>query len=232
MAINSNSSIVACEALSFAYGQHIVLDQFTSQFSAGVSLIKGYSGCGKSTLLKLLAGYLSPSSGRILVEGQPVKDLARFQRKEIGFLFQQLNLLPLASIRRNLDIIGSLAGIESSVLAERRDWLLERLGLEDLQGRKPKELSGGQQQRAALARAMMKKPKVLLLDEPTSGLDDLNTEIIKQLLCESVGESCCCLISTHDDRLTEIASSQVDFNQFLPVEERLKKILPGTKAAS
>jgi ABC-type lipoprotein export system ATPase subunit len=93
-----------------------------------------------------------------------------------------------------------------------------------LRRKKPSNLSGGQQQRAALARALMKNPPVLLLDEPTSGLDDTNTEVIKKILSGELSDECVCIISSHDHRLEEIADEIIDFNLRLPVERHLKEV--------
>ncbi|MGF1453607.1 MAG: ABC transporter ATP-binding protein [Opitutales bacterium] len=212
---------IRCEGVSFAYGSTRVLDGFSYEFRPGISLLHGFSGCGKTTLLKLIAGYLRPKSGKILLPGRQRPTSLRYQREDLGFVFQNLNLLPLASVRRNLDIVAHLAGMPRREARERADQLLHRLGLTDLARRRPQSLSGGQQQRAALARALIKGPKVLLLDEPTSGLDNLNTRVILRLLREGLPEDCCCLISTHDERLTELTDEIVDFNRFLPVEGHL-----------
>jgi len=140
----------------------------------------------------------------------------------MGFVFQQLNLLPLASVRRNLNLAAALAGVRRKTANERIKYYLKRLGLEDLAKRKPTSLSGGQQQRATIARALIKQPDVLLLDEPTSGLDDMNTTVIKQVLKEftDMGERCI-IICTHDNRLDEISDEILDFNAFLPIERHL-----------
>jgi ABC-type lipoprotein export system ATPase subunit len=183
-------------------------------------LLKGYSGCGKSTLLKLLAGYLRPTSGRIRVSSKNRIGSGRFLRTDLGFVFQNLNLLPLAKLEQNLNIVASLAGEPQSNVAE---WI-ERFGLTHLKTRRPWQLSGGQQQRAAIARAIVKQPKYLLFDEPTSGLDDLNTEVIARCIKEYAGHSCVCIISTHDHRLESYADEILDFNQFLPVEGHLQKV--------
>lgn len=212
---------LAVEDLSFSYGRTRVLDAFSHVFHPGITLIQGFSGCGKSTLLKLLAGYLPPASGRILLPDGSPPSQRRYQREQLGFVFQQLNLLPLASIRRNLELVGTLAGLPSSEIRTRTDFLLRRLGLQDYQHRRPHSLSGGQQQRAAIARALLKRPRVLLLDEPTSGLDDLNTAVISRLLREELPPHCFCLISTHDARLAPLADESLDFNRFLPPEGHL-----------
>ena len=100
--------------------------------------------------------------------------------------------------------------------------LFGRLGLMEFRKRKPSALSGGQQQRAAVARALIKWPQVLLLDEPTSGLDEVNTKVIKDLIMTSLPKGCICIVSSHDYRLEEIADEIIDFNIRLPVEGPLQ----------
>jgi ABC-type lipoprotein export system ATPase subunit len=134
----------------------------------------------------------------------------------MGVVFQQLNLLPLASVEQNLSIVASLAGVSVVDCRQRSEDLLKRLGLYDLRKRRPGSLSGGQQQRAAIARALIKAPAVLLLDEPTSGLDDSNTNIIIDLITSALPEHCVCLISTHDHRIEPIGDEIIDFNYNLP----------------
>lgn len=158
------SGSLVCAELTFRYGQTTVLDRFTHSFAPGLTLVKGFSGCGKSTLLKLAAGYLKPASGTITVPGGDQPSSSAYQRERLGFVFQQLNLLPLASVRRNLSLVGALAGLPSRTIDERNGKYLELLGLSEMHGRMPSSLSGGQQQRAAIARAMIKEPSVFLLD--------------------------------------------------------------------
>ncbi len=212
---------LVCHELSFGYGESLVLDRFTHAFSPGITLVRGYSGCGKSTLLKLIAGYLRPGSGHITLPGGHRPADPVWQRTELGFVFQQLNLLPLATVRRNLELVGTLAGLPSAEIRARCEHLLARLGLAEFRDRSPASLSGGQQQRAAIARALLKNPTVLLLDEPTSGLDDLNTRVICRLLATELPPNCFCIVSTHDHRLADLAHESLDFNRFLPVERHL-----------
>ena len=224
MTDTSKSEAIRCQDISFGYRKEFVFDSFTHSFGVGITLVKGYSGCGKSTLLKLIAGYLTPQKGKVLLpEPWRVPD-KKFQREGLGFVFQQLNLLPLASLESNLSIVSSVAGIPSHVSMERMSDLFGRLGLMELSKRKPSALSGGQQQRAAVARALIKFPQVLLLDEPTSGLDEVNTKIIKDLLVTSLPRDCICIVSSHDHRLEEIADEIIDFNIRLPVEGPLHKM--------
>ena len=127
-------------------------------------------------------------------------------------MFQHLNLLPLASVRSNMVMVASIAGMDTKTREIRIDELLESLQISNLSNRKPSQLSGGQQQRAALGRALVKNPAVLLLDEPTSGLDDKNTEIIKRMIVGKMGGANYCIIASHDDRLNEIADETIDFD--------------------
>ena len=220
------SAGVQCAGVSFRYvpEQPWIINDFTHTFPPGIILIKGASGCGKSTLLRLMAGYLTPAVGTITTPmGGPATD-REYQRRDLGFVFQQLNLLPLATVMRNLTLAGSLAGLSSKQIDERAGKWLRLLGIEAFAARLPKTLSGGQQQRATIARALVKEPLVLLLDEPTSGLDDLNTRVISRALRDYVTGNRICIISSHDSRLEPIAHEILDFNRFLPVERHLEAL--------
>lgn len=213
---------VLVRQLRFRYpGQQApVFEEFDFEAGPGITLLKGYSGCGKSTLLRLLAGFLRPLAGSVTTSSSYPLGSPSFLRHEVGFVFQQLNLLPLASVRRNIALAASMANLPASTA---QPWL-ETFGLLPFADMKPVRLSGGQQQRAALARALAKSPSLLLLDEPTSGLDDLNTRIIAQALREKLPHHCACIIATHDHRLHSIADEILDFNSFLPVEEHLQPL--------
>lgn len=216
-------SPLACEHLFFRYSKKTdwIINDFSHPFAPGITLIKGSSGCGKSTLLRILAGYLNTSSGTVVTPAGVAPSDRDFQRKELGFVFQQLNLLPLATVARNLEMAGSLAGLPHKETLERTQRWLALLGLRQFADRRPAFLSGGQQQRAAIARALIKEPTVLLLDEPTSGLDDLNTQVISNTLRQFVTGQRVCVICTHDHRLDYIADEVLDFNRFLPLEGHL-----------
>lgn len=134
-----------------------------------------------------------------------------YRRKEVSYMFQGLNLLPLATVERNLQLCAEMAMLPKKQWTRRADDLIARLGLESLRHKKAGSLSGGQAQRAALARTMMKDSDVLLLDEPTSGLDDGNTEIIKNLIREYPADKIC-ILSTHDSRLFDLTHEIIDFN--------------------
>jgi ABC-type multidrug transport system ATPase subunit len=218
---------MTCSELSFRYHPDLpwIIEDFSGTFGPGITLIKGASGCGKSTLLRLLAGYLPPCTGfiRTPIEGSPEE--AEFQRRYLGFVFQQLNLLPLATVSRNLALAASLAGLSSEETRERSARWLQLLGMDSFADRLPKSLSGGQQQRAAIARALVKEPSVLLLDEPTSGLDDLNTRVISRALRQFVTGGRICVVCSHDQRLESLADEILDFNRFLPLERHLEALV-------
>lgn len=190
------------------------------KLNPGITLAKGFSGCGKSTLLRLIAGLLSPDGGTISTDSRHQVGSPRYLRFEIGFVFQQLNLLPLASVERNIRLAVEMAGRDLSNV----HYWIELLGLAKYAKSKPSKLSGGQQQRASIARALAKKPSILLLDEPTSGLDDLNTTVISKAIRSALAPGSVCLIATHDKRLDPIADEILDFNTFLPVEEHLQAL--------
>lgn len=206
--------IIKCCNLSFRYprAEQAVFDGLNMAFPCGVTMLRGYSGCGKSTLLRLAAGLLRPTAGVIETQGLLEHGSREFFRKELSFVFQDLNLLPLASVERNLRLSSQIAGTPPE---NARRWL-EAVGLWDLRDRQVDRLSGGQRQRVAIARALCKDPKVLFLDEPTSGLDDGNTDIIKTAVREfSRRGNMICVIASHDQRMEEVADELVDFHSIL-----------------
>jgi len=205
---------ISCKQLSYCYpgAEQPVFSRLNLEFRNHMTLLRGYSGCGKSTLLRLAAGMLAPTAGCIETEGLLKQGSREFYRKELSFVFQNLNLLPLASVERNLQLSSQIA---CTPWSSAEKWL-KTLGLWDLRKRRVEQLSGGQRQRVAVARALAKQPKVLFLDEPTSGLDDDNTAIIKNAVKEftSSGKTIC-VTATHDHRLEDIANELVDFHTLL-----------------
>jgi putative ABC transport system ATP-binding protein len=151
--------------------------------------IMGPSGCGKSTLLHLLGGLLSPSTGRILIDGEDlgaVSDSKRteIRRRKIGFVFQRFNLFPTLSAEGNLRLAERIHSGNGSANSDRRREVLGLLKLENKMHHKPLELSGGEQQRVALARAIVNKPAIILADEPTGNLDTENSKIVLDMFKE------------------------------------------------
>lgn len=157
----------------------VSLDVAKGEFVA----IMGPSGCGKSTLLHLLGGLLSPTSGKIMIDGEDlsrVSDAKRtdIRRRKIGFVFQRFNLFPTLSAEGNLKLAERIhSGNGGSDGVSRRE-VLRLLKLEDKMHHKPLEMSGGEQQRVALARAVINSPAIILADEPTGNLDTENSQIV------------------------------------------------------
>ena len=150
--------------------------------------VMGPSGCGKSTMLHLLGGLLTPTSGRIVIDGEDLtaaSDAKRtdIRRRKIGFVFQRFNLFPTLTAEGNLRLAERIQGNGADDPDRRRE-ILRMLRLEDKMHHKPLELSGGEQQRVALARAVVNRPAIVLADEPTGNLDSENSEIVLKMFRE------------------------------------------------
>ncbi|MEP7212501.1 MAG: ABC transporter ATP-binding protein [Acidobacteriota bacterium] len=151
--------------------------------------IMGPSGCGKSTLLHLLGGLLSPTSGKIIIDGEDlgtVSDAQRtdIRRRKIGFVFQRFNLFPTLTADGNLKLAEKIHAGSGGGSADNRRDVLRLLKLEEKMNHKPLELSGGEQQRVALARAIINSPAIILADEPTGNLDTENSQIVLDMFRE------------------------------------------------
>ena len=128
---------LACESVYFSYsGKQWIFENYSRLFSSGITILKGYSGCGKTTLLKLLAGYLKPQRGKVLAPGRRSLTDALYRRKEVSYMFQGINLLPLATVERNLQLCAEMAMLPKKQWTQRVDDLVERLGLESLRHKK------------------------------------------------------------------------------------------------
>ena len=177
--------------------------------------IMGPSGCGKSTLLHLLGGLATPTSGRVLVDGEEIssgKDAVRtdIRRRKIGFVFQRFNLLPTLSAQGNLEIAQEIHR-NGSRDRQHVDEILNLLGLEKKTHHKPSELSGGEQQRLAIARAVINRPAILLADEPTGNLDSRNSMVVLKMIQElNRALSQTILMITHNPEAAGIASRLIE----------------------
>jgi putative ABC transport system ATP-binding protein len=163
----------------------VSLDLPSGEFLA----LLGSSGSGKSTLLNLIAGLDRPTSGAVIAQGQDLSqvsslELARYRRQTVGMVFQSFNLLPRMTLEENVELPLRLAEVERGDRAARVREALDRVGLGKRITHRPSELSGGEQQRAAIARALVNRPKILLADEPTGNLDSATGESILALLKE------------------------------------------------
>ena len=169
----------------------------------------GSSGCGKSTLLRMVAGFETPTEGRIVLDGQDISGLPPHQRP-INMMFQSYALFPHLNVRENIAFGLKREGLPRDQVAERVDAMLKLVQLERFGLRKPHQLSGGQQQRVALARSLAKQPRLLLLDEPLGALDKKlreQTQIELVNIVESVGVTC--MMVTHDQEEAMTMASRI-----------------------
>ena len=210
--------LIQAKGLSKIYGsgenQVIALDKAGLTIAPGdfISII-GPSGSGKSTLLHLLSGLDHPTSGSLTYDGQEIytlsdKELSAFRRRQMGFIFQQFNLLPVLTAREN--ILMPLLLDKKQPDEGYLDQLAELLGLRDRLDHLPHELSGGQQQRVAIARALIAQPEVIFADEPTGNLDSKSGGEVMELLKgirERMGKTL--VIITHDNRIAAAADRQL-----------------------
>jgi putative ABC transport system ATP-binding protein len=175
------------------------------------SALVGPSGCGKTTLLNMLGGLDHPTSGNVKVNDQMIGELKEsqltdFRLKNIGFVFQSYNLVPVLTVKENIEFIMLLQNATKKQRDARVQELIGKMGLTETVNRKPSELSGGQQQRVAVARALASKPRVILADEPTANLDSKSTSDLLDIMAQlNRDENVTFVFSTHDQRVIDKA---------------------------
>jgi putative ABC transport system ATP-binding protein len=179
----------------------------TGEFTA----IVGPSGSGKTTLLNIVGGLDDPTSGDVIIDGVKINELSSrqktdFRMRNIGFVFQSYNLIPVFTSQENVEFIMHLQGKQKEERESRTKELLEAVGLGDRMNSRPNKLSGGQQQRVAVARALASKPKFILADEPTANLDSKSTENLLEIMEKlNKEENITFIFSTHDQRVMKKA---------------------------
>ena len=172
-----------------------------------ICVILGQSGSGKSTLLNIIGGIETADSGSVLIDGKDItklkpKKLALERRQNIGYIFQFYNLVPNLNVRENIRVCEYLTDKPLEL-----DMLIDTLGLKAHEDKFPNQLSGGQQQRCAVARALIKNPRLLLCDEPTGALDYKTSKEMLKLLCNvNQKYNTTLLIVTHNEKIAELAN--------------------------
>jgi putative ABC transport system ATP-binding protein len=214
------SAVIATKGLTKVFGLNgnavhalrgIDLEVSRGEFVALV----GPSGSGKSTLMAILGCLDSPTAGTYALDGHPVEGLsgsalARIRNEKVGFVFQTYNLLPKATVVRNVELPMLYAGVGGRERRERALELLERVGIPEKANRLPSELSGGQRQRVAIARALANNPALLLADEPTGALDSKTGAEVLSLFQELNRQGHTVVLVTHDASIAGLASRRVE----------------------
>jgi putative ABC transport system ATP-binding protein len=203
---------VQCRGVTRAYGvgdaRALALRGIDLEVLRGeLLMLMGPSGCGKTTLLSVIAGILDVTAGEIRVLGRDVhamtsREKTEFRRENVGFVFQQYNLLPTLSTAENVAVPLLIRGMKRKEAVEIAEKELVEVGLDDKLHSYPRNLSGGQQQRVAIARALVAHPRLLVCDEPTANLDgETGGRVMEMLKRVAVARDRCVLVVTHDSRV-------------------------------
>jgi len=213
-------SVLRADRLSKVYRTgaadvHALTDVTATFPPACMTAILGPSGSGKSTLLNLLAGFDTPTSGSVFLDGQDIGELSEGERADLrlrrfGFVFQSFNLVSVLDALQNVAFPMALAGVPRAERTRRALALLERFGVAHRSDHPPHRLSGGERQRVALARALANDPAVVFADEPTGNLDSRSGELVVRALRDVAAEGRTVVIVTHDRELAELADARIE----------------------
>ena len=196
----------------------VALDHATLQVDHGeIVALLGPSGSGKTTLLSIAGGLLSATEGSVVVNGIDItghdgRELTKFRRENVGFVFQSVNLVPFLDAEQNLLVVDELGGGKGGKAAKTRArQLLDELGLGHRTKNLPSQLSGGERQRVAIGRALFNNPRLVLFDEPTSALDTkIGEQVMDLIRTEMKARDTAAVIVTHDQRMTHYADRPVE----------------------
>ena len=194
------------------------LDQVSFKVKPGEFVaIVGPSGSGKSTLLSIAGALLSPEEGKISIGGTSIeqmkqKEWTKLRKDKIGFIFQNHQLLPYLTTREQLELVQSIHGNQKDVVDI--DELINDLGLSECKDKYPEQMSGGQKQRAAIARAFMNDPEIILADEPTASLDgERGRQVVSMILKEVKKRNKAAVMVTHDERVLDLVDAVYRMDQ-------------------
>jgi len=208
--------MIAVEEMTFGYRPgEFIFEEATLGFSAGeITVVTGRSGSGKSTLLYLLGLLLSPTAGRVILDGKDVSrlgdnDRSRLRAARMGFVFQDAMLDPARTVIDNVSEAGLYAGLTRPQARRRALRLLERFEVGLRLGHRPGEVSGGQAQRVALCRALLNRPDVILADEPTGNLDRDTADLVLEALADTARQGAVVVIASHDPHVIAAADQVV-----------------------
>jgi putative ABC transport system ATP-binding protein len=200
--------MISAQNISHYYKQDIALKDINLEIHKGEFVaIVGESGSGKSTLLSILSTLLTPSKGEVFFNGislEEIKNIDKFRKENIGFIFQFHYLIEYLNVKENLKIANE------KVSEKRIEKLSKRLGIEKLLEKFPNTLSGGERQRVAIIRALINNPKVIFADEPTGNLDSKNAAIVFELLKELSQEGTTIIVTTHNKELAQLADTMYE----------------------
>jgi len=214
--VKTRAEAIAAQHIEMVFAQgaerfHALKDINLEIPTGNIQLLMGPSGSGKTTLLSILAGILTPTSGRVWLLGKEVTGMSRsqlshFRLKNLGFIFQGFNLFPALTAIENVQLALTMKGVKPRAARAEAMALLEQVGLADKAKNLPRNLSGGQKQRVAIARALAANPPIIMADEPTAALDSHSGHAVIELLVKLAKEGGrTVLIVTHDPRIVDIA---------------------------
>lgn len=201
-----------------------------------MTLLVGPSGCGKTTLISIMAGLLDPTAGEVSLLGQDRRNLrgsrlVRFRAENIGFVFQQYNLLPSLTAVENAAVPLIIRGVGRAEAIERAMAMMTEVGLKERARALPSQLSGGQQQRVAIARALVNEPRLLVCDEPTAALDAHSGRTVMDLIKRvTVREDRAVIVVTHDNRVFDLGDRIIAMSDGLVVPSSVEAGRPGPAA--
>jgi putative ABC transport system ATP-binding protein len=232
--MNHTQTAVSCKGITKWFGEGDARVQALRGLDLEIgmgelAMLVGPSGCGKTTLISIVAGLLDATEGHLEVLGTTPNQFTReerilFRRKNLGFVFQQFNLLPTLTAAENVAVPLFVAGFPRRPAVEQASELLNELGLGDHLSYQPSQLSGGQQQRVAIARALIHNPRLVVCDEPTSALDAKTGHKVMELFANiAIRPDRALIVVTHDSRIFDFADVITHMEDGRAVGEERKK---------